>query len=543
MIRTLVSVPAVLLLIAAGCGNDLGNQTDSATSGTDTGETGTEGGSSSTGEPEVPFEPVLALGGLELDWVEANQGVGVAIGRDGAGVGGAERSTYLIQDRVTLIRAFWKDPPADWVPRKIEGRLIVTYPDGSELVRKNSPMIDGPSFIGDLKRSFYWGLMREEVVPGIKYRIELWETEAGFKALPEGTEPGAVEPKIPLKGNAYVGIEDSTQVMKVTLVPFNYNNQKGCKTQPDTSPETMQRFQDYMYMMNPLDDLQFTLHEPIDWPPADWPAGEAELTDFNELNAYMSMRLREDEGAPANMYYFGLVDVCSGGLGDAGGKAYGIPTGARMEDAWQRVSSGLSLDVDWSAETFVHEVGHSQGRFHIKCQGEAGTDDTYPNEGGVIGEWGFGVLNFSLYHPTVHKDYMTYCHPVWASTFGWNKTFPTIKELSSWDAAGAPAPANLGPILVGTIDPDGKKIWATTRGGIDPAMISAVHSIEFQAGGALLSSQPAAYIPHPDSDTYLVVVPLPPDFDKVTQIVHVEGDFRTPVGAKSIIRNHPIVAR
>src|SRR5689334_7890448 len=123
----------------------------------------------------------------------------------------------------------------------------------------------------------------------------------------------------------------------------------------------MQLFQDQMYMMNPVDRLDFTIHEPIDW--------NQELSDFNELNQFMSM-MRSDEGAEPERYYFGLVDVCSGGLSDAGGKAFGIPQGAKMSDAWQRVSSGLSLDAEWSSETFVHEVGHTQGRFHIYCNGD-----------------------------------------------------------------------------------------------------------------------------------------------------------------------------
>ena len=111
---------SLLALACAACGDDKTTETDdSASSGiADTDEPTT---TDSTGEP-VPFVPILARGGLEIDWIEANQGVGVAIGRDGAGVGGADRTSYLIQDRVTLIRAFWKDPPADWVPREIEGR-------------------------------------------------------------------------------------------------------------------------------------------------------------------------------------------------------------------------------------------------------------------------------------------------------------------------------------------------------------------------------------------------------------------------------------
>lgn len=538
------TLAALALALAPACGDDKTTESDS--SDETTGSTGSDSDpgptTGTTAEPPAPFEPVPALGGLEIDWVEANQGIGVAIGRDGAGVGGSDRTSYLLQNRLTLIRAFWKELPADWVPRKIEGRLIVSYPDGTEKVIKSTPVVEGASFIGNLSKSFYWGLMPAEVVPGIKYRIELWETESGFGMLPEGTVEGPVPPRLPHDGNAFIGIEDSYQTLKVTVVPFNYDDGQGCKTSPDTSPETMQLFQDYMFMMNPIEKLDFTIATPLDW--------NGPLEDFNELNQFMSGK-RTEWGIPENMYLYGLIDTCSGGVNGAGGKAFGIPSGTPLKsDAWQRVSSGLSLknNVQWSAETFVHEVGHSQGRYHIACSGEAGTDNTYPNPNGEIGEWGFGVVDFKLYHPTVHKDYMTYCHPVWASTFGWNKVYPTIKALSSWDMAGSPAPdeGELGSLLVGSIYPDGKESWMTVRGGLRPEQRSAVHTVEFFAGGEKLTSEAAAFLPQPDGDIVNVVVPLPDEFDRATQIVRIDDlDNRTVTSAKAIWQTHralPIAA-
>ncbi len=518
---------SLLALACAACGDDKTTETDdSASSGiADTGEPTT---TESTGEP-VPFVPILARGGLEIDWIEANQGVGVAIGRDGAGLGGADRSSYLIQNRVMLIRAFWKDPPADWIPRKIDGRLTVKYPDGTELVLNSKPLIDGPAFIGSLDRSFYWGLMKEQVVPGITFNVELYELEPGQEMLPEGVNP----PRLPYEGNAYVGVEDSDQVMKVTLVPFNYNSGDGCNTKPDTSEKTMQIFRDQMYMMNPLDDLQFTLHDPIDW--------NEKLSDFNELNEFLS-GLRFDEGAEPERYYYGYVDVCGGGLGGAGGKAYGIPQGGKASDAYMRVSSGLSIGVQFSSETFVHEVGHSQGRYHVKCNGqEGGPDNTYPTypgeTRGEIHDWGFGVVNFQLYHPTVHKDYMTYCTPTWASTWGWNKVYPIIESLSKLDDdAGKPSPDE--SILVGSIYPNGKESWITVPGAVHPEDISAVHSVEFSIDGELVQ-QPAALLTQPEGDVVLVVTPLPERWDAVTQMTHVAGPKRIAVPVHAVKQHHP----
>lgn len=544
------SSAALALALAPACGDNtgIGTSNQSATSPIDpthtepepttsaTASTGGETEDATTAAPVPPFEPIPALGGVALKWVEANQGIGVAIGRDGAGVGGAERTSYLVQNRLTLIRAFWDTLPADWVPRPIEGRLIVSgYPDGDR-VFTSVATVEGESFIGNLQKSFYWGLMPDDVIAGLKYRIELWETEKGHALLGPDAAPGASPPNLPLSGNAHIGIEDSWQTMKVTIVPYLYNF-GGCTTTPDTSAETMKLFHDFMFMMNPIERLDITIHEPIAW--------EGELTQFGQLNQFM-VGLREDDGAPPETYYFGLVDVCSGGLGGAGGQAIDIPTGALKSDAWKRTSSGLSLpkNVEWSAETFVHEVGHSQGRRHIACSGEAGTDGTYPNLGGDIGEWGFGVVNFKLYHPTVHKDYMTYCHPVWASTFGWNKVYPIIQTLSSWDMAGAPAPDDgpIGAILLGMVYPDGTESWITTSGAVDPNNLSAVQSVEFHGDGGQLAVHAAEVRPQPDSDVLNIVVQLPdtPDFDfnKVTQIARVVGDQRTITPASAISVHH-----
>lgn len=488
---------------------------------------GTTAAPTTGGEPE--WEPIPARGGIEIDYVEANQGVGVKIGADGGGVGGADRSSYLLQDRLTLVRAFWKPLPDDWQPREIEARLIVSTPGEEDFVLKSRPLIEEDSFVGSLDRSFYWGLMREQVVPNIKYRIELWEVGPGAEDLPEPATP----PRLPVDGSStFVGIEASDQVLKITLVPFNYDDGANCKTSPDTSEATMKLFTDQMYMMNPIDELDFTIHAPIDW--------NQPLSDFNELNQFMS-GLRADEGAEPERYYYGYVDVCAGGLGNAGGKAYGIPEGADMGDAWQRVSSGLSTgDTEWSSETFVHEVGHSQGRYHVFCNGdEGGPDFSYPYDNGEIGDWGFGVINFKLYHPTVHRDYMTYCHPVWASTWGWNKVYPIIKELSSWDNAGQPAPDDptLGSLLVGSIWPSGREDWMTVPGRLRPEQLSAVHGVEFVVDGKPVL-QPAAWLPQPDGDIVNIAVPLPDRWDEVSAISRVAGPKRIAVDRTRIALHH-----
>lgn len=548
--------------LGAGCGTkaeaDGGDESDASSSTTDPGTTGTtvvadstaDGSSTTAAEWEAP----LARGGILVDWVQANQGVGVKIGADGGQVGPTERDAPLIQDRITLIRAFWTVPD-DWVPRDIEGRLIIRDSDGTEETFSNTAFVETDAFEGALERSFYWGLMADQVVPGLEYRVELYETTPDQDDLAEADPP----PMLPVDGStAFVGIEDSYLVLKTVVVPYIYDDGAGCSTTPDTSEETMQLFQDLMYQQNPIDRLDFEVHAPIVW--------DTPLVAFGELHSHL-VSLRFDEGAPPETYYYGLVDVCAGGLGGAGGQANGIPTDpVDPGQAFARVSAGLSLDPDWSSETFVHEVGHSQGRRHVACDGEGGPDPTYPHDGGDVGEWGFGVIDFGLRHPTFYKDYMTYCHPTWVGTWGWNKVYPVISGLSEWDdgfpggavkpgggtsaapkdpsvavvAAAADTDVYGGSLLMGTIGTDGSERWITIPGSLPAAAERGPMRIEMRAGGRVIADVAAHVQTLPDGDGgMLVVAPLPEGWSDVTTVTRVG----TGVGTGTVGSSRSTISR
>jgi hypothetical protein len=540
---------ASALVGAAGCpaGDDGGGVVDTGGgpqdgSGDDDGATtnvsGTgmvaDTGGDTTGGPAPELVPAR---GIAIDWVEANQGVGVPIGQDGAWVGPQDRLARLLQNRVTLIRAFWTIP-GDWEPREIEAHLLLTWPDGTEDRLVQTKLVEAESFIGDLDRVFYWGIEAERALPGLEYAIELYEHDPAFADGAPESPPYFPE----VEGEpVLVGIEDSYQLIKVTVVPFNYDDGAGCATQPDTSEETMQAFEDLLYMQNPVDRVDYTLHAAIDW--------NTPLSNFGELNSFLS-ELRFEEGAPPEMYYYGLVDVCSGGLGGAGGQAFDIVSDPTMDLAYARVSSGLWLDVDWSKETFVHEVGHTQGRRHVACEGEGGPDPSYPHIGGDVGEWGFGVIDFGLRHPTVNKDYMTYCHPTWVGTWGWNKVQPFVETLSTWDpdfpGNGAPAGTDFdlgfdpysGSLLVGTITADGKELWITVPGGPSGHETFGDTDIELRFADGRVATHAAAMHMLPDSEDWQVVMPLPEDFAEVEAITRVTGGRRHHVPRTAVREHH-----
>ncbi|MBX7079229.1 MAG: hypothetical protein K1X88_08605 [Nannocystaceae bacterium] len=534
---------ALLAGLLAGCGDGGtatggdGTSAASADSGSSTAAPGTTSLSDSSGAPGsssgAPMPEMIPARGLHIDWVEANQGVGVPIGLDGAWVGPGDRLARLIKNRVTLIRAFWLLDEG-FEPREIEGHLILGFPDGTTERLVDTKMIDDDAFIGNLDRVFYWGIEAERSQPGLTYAVELYEHDPAYA---DGAPAQA--PYFPSEGTPQlIGFEDSYQLIKVTVVPFNYDDGASCVTEPDISDETMQHFQDLMYMMNPIDRLDFTLHDAIDW--------NTPLENFGQLNAYLS-DLRFQEGAPPEMYYYGLVDVCSGGLGGAGGQAFGIPDEPSMDLAYQRVSSGLSLDPDWSAETFVHEVGHTQGRRHVFCNGEeGGPDPSYPHQGGDVGEWGFGVIDFQLRHPTATKDYMTYCHPVWVGTWGWNKVQPFVETLSMWDpdfpGAGAPADPYGGSVLVGTIAPSGLETWITVPGrvprSLDEEGGDERTSVRYAFADGRVVTHEARVRRLPDSFDRQILAPLPDGFDDVVGIVRDDRGVQRAVPRTQIREGH-----
>ena len=507
-----------------GTGN--GETTTGQTTGSaeDDGTTTTEVSADSTGgEPAG----IPAAGGIGIDYIEANQGIGVRIGADGAWVGPQDRTAPLAANRLTLVRVFWR-VPEDWTPREIEGRITFYLADGTTISSSETKMVDGDSFVGSLDETFNFGLQAEEASPGVGYSVELYEVDEAF-ADPDVTEP----PRLPAdEESVLVGVESSNQKLKIVLVPFSYNDGAGCVTDPDLSEETMQLYFDKMFQMNPIDTLEFEIHETLAW--------NTQLTSLGEINQLLS-GMRFDEGAPPETYYYGHIDVCGGGIGGAAGLAHGIPVDPTVENAFQRVSTGVSFAPELSAETFVHEVGHSQGRRHIQCNGEGGFDPSYPEEGGAIGEWGFGVVDFRLRHPTVTKDYMTYCTPTWVSNFGWNKVWPTIQTLTSWevaDAAPTTTPYGNGSLLVGLLLEDGKEIWNTVPGGVDPSELTDDMQVEFSAGGRRLALQGTRVEKLPGSEDRMVVTPLPPGFDSVDQMARVVGHQRVDITRSAVSIKH-----
>jgi hypothetical protein len=167
------------------------------------------------------------------------------------------------------------------------------------------------------------------------------------------------------------------------------------------------------------------------------------------------------------------------------GVAPGQP-GASQAEASQRAAIGVRYlsGSEVGIETFVHEIGHTQGRAHVACPGvqSGGPDPSYPYEGGIIGVWGFGVRDFGIRSATSHTDYMSYCNPTWVSDWQWKATFARIKALTEWQTQDVGEPPT-AQILVGTLDTQtGESHWWTEPGVVEASDASGTTDLVLRAG-------------------------------------------------------------
>src|SRR5690606_9595568 len=235
----------------------------------------------------------------------------------------------------------------------------------------------------------------------------------------------------------------------------------GGECMPTIADEDVQAMREQLEQNNPVQEAIFTVGDPM---PYTDPIGTSG-TGFGPVLSALAERRAADDPAP-NVYYYGLVDPCDGYPPGLLGQAIGIPPEPTMELAQQRIATGRwSGSGAAAAETFVHEIGHTQGRRHVLCSGgEAGTDPAYPHPQGRIGVWGFGIHDFTLRSPTGSRDYMTYCSNEWVSDYGWEQTLDIIEILTSWDAMDRPARTPGEGLLMGALYPDGREDWWTAPG-------------------------------------------------------------------------------
>lgn len=474
----------------------------SSTSGDpDSSSTAEPADSSSTSETDPP-EPIDYARGIRLDRLTVNQATQVEVVVDGIEVPSENYNTRLIPGRRTLVRGFWK-LHATFEPRELIGRLTVTYPDGTSTDQDFTQFVEGEASDGGGSTSFQWLLEPDELVPGMQIRAKLIEPD------PEsaGGEVSDPPPIAPLAGKATLGLYDVPLEIKVTLVPVLHQFE-GCEAMPEITDEDVAALREQLEQNNPIQRAVMTVREPMPYTETIGEAG-----GFSPMLGALA-QLRAADNPDPNEYYYGLIEPCDGYPPGLLGQAIAIAGPPTMQNGGERISTGRwNGSGAGAAETFVHEVGHTQGRRHVRCSGgEAGVDNNYPHPNGRIGIWGFGIYDFELRTPTGGRDYMTYCSNEWVSDYSWEQTLEVIEVLTSFDAMDAPA-APSGAVLAGLLHADGTQTWWTRPGRTPNHRFDGRGSLSLDIDGSPVEVEATiSDVPHSDSKAHYVEVDLPAGF-------------------------------
>ena len=493
-------------------------------------------GPDDTGEPGPP-PPAT---NIQIVDVTIDQGIRIPIARASAYVDPAERNATVLQGRTAAVRGFYSTTPG-FATRPIYGLLWLDHADGTSeryeaFVQASEPQCDGSASIyecryGEPDGALLWRVEGEDIRPDTRYRMELYEASPGHE-----DDVSETSPLFPSDGSSMeIGVADSYMKMRVVVVPFYHDVGEACLPAPDLSEEygtdvhgdprtVAELFRERLYAYNPVDEVEIIVHDVVSF------SGNA-AQGQGLLDRLQQLRFQED--APPEQYYYGVIRPCQGAPDFSGIAQLGGPSPGQ---AAQRVGWGVyHANPGTTADTFVHEIGHEQGRFHIACNGmEGGPDVTYPDHPeGDTESWGIDVMldPVTIKPPSTH-EYMSYCGSNWVSQWGWDLVSPWIEAISAWELSGPPGGTR--PILVGTVEADGRSRFYVTRGWFDETLARPGHAVRFFAGGALLAEQPAQWAQWERSDAANVIVPLPADLAAIDALEWHAPDRRGTIDRASL---------
>lgn len=502
--------------------------------GTADGESGEE-----SGDPaDLPPPPAR---GIQIVDVTVDQGVRVPVARNGAIVPGNERNQAVLKERASAFRAFYEVDPG-YESRSIYAVLTVVQSDGTETTYESfvntSESECDMNYVYECRYnsaagSFIWRVFPEDMQPTTQYRIEMFETAPGHED--DVSDKSSIFPVD--GGTMLIGIEDQYMKMRVVLVPIYHDIGPDCSEAPDLNeefgvdyrgePRTIASFfGDRLLAHNPVDEVEMIVHDVVNY--------TGDMTSGAPLG--MLQQLRFQENAPPEQYYYGVGRPCGGSPDFAGIAQLGGPS---MGQAGSRVGWGVFYNSPGTtADTFVHEIGHEQGRSHIACNGEeGGPDPSYPDHPeGDTESFGIDVIGdpLSIKPPSAH-DYMTYCGSTWVSEWAWAKVYPWIEEISSWELMGATPNPHERPakLMYGTVLEDGTvtNVFVVDQ-WIDDRLLSADAHVQFGRAGAIVADRPAIWRLWDHTSDHNFIVEVPEDFESIDQL-HLE----TPTYALDVDRS------
>jgi hypothetical protein len=305
------------------------------------------------------------------------------------------RVADVIERRDTLFRVF-VDLQGGWSARTLSARVTLTSGGVTQQYYEKKNVVVG-SADGDLNSTFQIPVPADRVLSDARYSVEV--VECGQVGGSSST------PRLPAFGDAALGAR-RTGPLKVRVVPIVANSR-----QPDTSANALTPYRELLRAMYPVSSVEMTVVASVS---TAYPLNWSGMLD--QIRAR-----RQSDGAPADVYYYGLVkptdtisQYCGGGC--VAGIGY-VPSSATQASV--RAAVGLGFGDNTSASTMAHEIGHNHGRGHAPCApgGISGVDPFYPHPGALLGTWGFDPRNRTLFDPSRTTDIMGYCNNKWISDY------------------------------------------------------------------------------------------------------------------------------
>ena len=472
---------------------------DDTAAPSDPSDTGSGGGGTDTAPPPAdtapPPDPTSGLGlvkGLAISEIAVFQGVKVSIEKSGAKT--TSRKAPVVAGREGVLRVY-VTPGAGYSPQAVTGVLTLTRGGGAPVVLTDVKTISAASSDGSLASTFDFELDSASLATDTQYSVALKVSGGGGA----GSEAAAY----PLGGAAEsLDAQSGGDVLKVKLVPVQYGAD-GSNRLPDTSAAQVERYRAEMYRIYPAKKVEITVRAPYAYSsPID--AGGSGWSEV--LQALTN--LRESDGAPSDVYYFGAFapassfdSYCSGGCVTGLSGLITDPS-----DTFGRASVGVGYTGDVSAETMAHEVGHAHGRSHADCGGASGIDPSYPYGGAGIGSWGYDITSKSLLSPTKYTDMMGYCNPVWVSDYTYGALFKRMAYVAAHPMIVRPAGAPARWRFVG-VAADGSLKWGDELTVRSPP-IAEPHTIEYVAADGRKETVTGVYYPYNDLPGGYLLVPV-----------------------------------
>lgn len=512
-LTTLTALTVSLGLVACADDGKTDDDVGAETGGAETGDTGGDDG----GDGDLP-PPGPPARGLQITNVYANQGIRVPVAAGGDWVGADGRTAPLVKNRNTLFRVM-VDVDDDWTPREVAARITFLYEDGVKEFGEVVELVEQDSLDGVLSTSINFYVPADLIRPSMSFQVELFDLDESRVDDPlSGPVVSPAEPNL-------LGVESQDLAIDVVLVPVKHELGDQCREAPEPDEVDRERMAAFLKNYNPVSEVNVRVGPTLSY-------DKGTTNSFDGLLNFLAQARADAMDGMDYEYWYGVIQVCDSGpeipgVGPTGGQAIAIPTLNFIDDPYLRVSMGR-----WSESTsnspdgephvtvgamdiFVHEIGHSQGRFHAPCDAP-GADNNYPYPDADIGTYGYSELTNAYYEPNQNvKDYMSYCDPVFVSDYTYRGVLPFIRHLTGQKSQNR-RPLPQGKVLVGLVDEHGETHWHIAPGRVqtadridDPAVLEDL---------GRRYEQPVAVYPRAEGGGATVVVQLPDEIERPAEL-------------------------